>query len=278
MKEHDIDNALKTLANYLKEDASVDGVDTPIHFKGKIYNKGFFWSGIGHTKQLVLVNEPDRLFSSESIDLAPGKEISIGKVPMLSEQELGKSIIKSNLREVGRLKGLVVDGSLSVNQFLYFDAHSDRLGLGTDEPNGALSVYDDGVEVVIGTEDFKIGQIGTFAHNDFQIKTDDTARITVGAGGDITLGNANKNPIKVSVHGKLAVGVSNPDQNVDLHVNGAIKFENHTHIYDNAPPTGGVWNEGDIVWNNSPKQRQHVGWVCTKAGKPGIWNPFGEIK
>lgn len=272
--ENSIDQALAALTSAIKNGGSGE----PIAFKDKIYGKGFLWSGKGYTKQLVLVDSPDRIFSSESIDIAKDKQLLINNAPVLSATELGKSVVKSNLREVGRLKGLLVDGSVSVNQYLFFDGNTDRLGLGTDEPNGALSVAEGGIEVIIGTSDFTKGMIGTFAHNDFQIVTDDTPRLTVTAGGDIKLGNDNQAPIKVSVHGKVSVGVEHPDPNADLHVKGNIKFNNTMHTKGSQAPQSGTWNTGDIVWNSKPAQRGYVGWICTQAGTPGVWCAFGEIR
>ena len=278
MKSDSINQALQALAEALNQDNDPVAFDAPVQFNGKVYNKGMLWSGNGHTKQFVLASEPDRFFSSESIDLAKDRSISINRVTVLNEKELGPSIVKSNLREVGRLKGLVVDGSVLINQYLYYDANTDRLGLGTDQPNAALSVAEDGIEVIIGTEDFTRGVIGTFASHDLDIKTDNTTRLKISAGGNIELGNTNRSPIQVSVHGKLSVGVSNPDPNVDLHVRGDIKFGGRVHKYDKQPPQGGVWNEGDIIWNSNPQQKNYIGWVCVKAGNPGIWCPFGEIR
>ena len=275
--ENSIDQALQNLAEALKAEGALES-DSSISFKNKVYGKGLLWAGKGYTKQLVLVDSPDRIFSSESIDLAKEKQISVNGVKVLDSEELGPSVTKSNLRQVGRLRGLIVDGNMQINQALFYDASSDRLGLGTDEPNGAFSVNEGGVEVMVGTREYTSGMIGTFASHDFEIVTDDTSRIKIGAGGDITLGNDTKSPIKVNVHGKLSVGVKNPDPNVDLHVNGSIKFNNNIHFKGSQPPQGGTYNEGDICWNSKPKQRGSIGWVCTQAGSPGIWCPFGEIR
>jgi len=275
--ENNIDQALDALKQALKEGPDAEAKDASLKFGGKVFNKGLLWVGTGNTKQLVLQDGPDRVFSSEHIDLAKDRHLSINKVPVLDQTQLGASVVKSSLKEVGTLKGLNIDGGLRVNQYMVFDHHTDRLGLGTEEPNAALSVAEDGIEVVIGTEDFTSGVVGTFASHDLHIKTDNTTRISVGAGGDVEIGNRNNSPIQASVHGSLSVGVNNPDPGVDLHVRGNIKFANRTHMVDSQPPQGGSWNQGDIVWNQSPEQRKHVGWVCTKAGNPGVWNPFGEI-
>jgi hypothetical protein len=170
-----------------------------LKFNGDIEGKGLIWAGRGHTKQLVYQPSPDRFFISETIDLAKDKHLSINGIKIIDDQELGTSIIKSNLREVGRLRGLIVDGSMSINQFLYYNATSDRLGLGTEEPNAALSICDEGVEIVIGAREYNKAGIGAYNSSDLELVTDNTTRITISAGGNIELGNRNNGPIQVSV-------------------------------------------------------------------------------
>ena len=36
------------------------------------------------------------------------------------------------------------------------------------------------------------------------------------------------------------------------------------------------WNKSDIVWNSNAVAGNVVGWVCTVAGNPGTWQPFGQ--
>ena len=249
--------------------------DSNIPFNGP--NKGLIWTGSGPTKQLTFQVNPDRLFSSESIDVQKGKNFSVNGVKVIDDTELGTSVIKSNLREVGRLRGLIVDGSMSINNFLYYNASADRLGLGTEEPNAALSVAEDMVEVMLGTRESVKGIVGTFASHGFDIVTDNTSRISVSSDGHINLGNTKKPPVQVSIHGKLAIKVNMPDPEVDLHVSGPIKFNGKLHKYANTYPIAGSHNTGDIVWNNEPKINSFVGWVCLQAGDPGIWAPFGKI-
>jgi hypothetical protein len=240
--------------------------------------KGIIWTGDGPGKQITLNAKPDRFFISEHIDLSKEKQILIGGVKVLDEQELGPSVTKSNLTKVGRLKGLIVDGSLSVNQFLYYNSTLDRLGIGTDEPNATFSTYANGLEVMMGTTDDMHGMVGTYAGHDLDIVTSNTARIIVRANGNIDLGHPDKKPIQVKINGKLSVGVEVPDPAVDLHVSGPVRFNNKIHLSANAPPTSGTYNVGDIVWNAAPRVGVGIGWVCLRAGSPGLWYPFGEIK
>lgn len=258
-------------------------VDVPfVEFKagknGSNVGKGIVWSGQGTTKQIIFTANPDRFYSSESIDLAAGKNISINNVSVVNEKELGPSVVKSNLRELGRLKGLTVDGSVNINQYLFYDAASDRLGIGTDAPNASVSILENGVEVMIGTTDHSRGAVGTYASNDFDIVTDNTPRISVSKGGDIELGNKNFGPVKVSVNGKLGVNVSHPDQRADLHIAGSIKFNDKLHLSGTESPSYGNHVQGDIVWNSNPSINSYVGWVCVQAGSPGQWLPFGSIQ
>lgn len=250
----------------------------PIKFTGDdLYGQGLLWVGNGHTKQFVYSSGPDKFFSSENIDLDRDKYLSINNIKVLDEKELGPTVTKSNLREVGRLKGLIVDGSMSINSYLYFNATADRLGLGTEEPNAAFSVVEDNVEMLIGTKDSTRGMIGTFASHSLDIVTDNISRLNVSSGGNILLGNTKTPPVQVSVHGKLAIRVNTPDPEVDLHVSGAIKYNGRLQKYDKSFPTAGSYNPGDIVWNIEPRLGSYAGWICVHAGDPGVWEPFGKI-
>jgi hypothetical protein len=93
-----------------------------------------------------------------------------------------------------------------------------------------------------------------------------------------TLGNPNFGPTKVKIVGSLGVNVSSIDSRTDLHVSGAIKFNDKLHLSGSEAPTGGAFNEGDILWNNGPQPGRFIGWVCTRAGTPGLWSGFGRIE
>jgi hypothetical protein len=250
----------------------------PIVFSGDTLDgKGLLWAGKGYTKQLIFNSNPDRFFVSEHIDLASGKSITINNIKVIDEKELGPTITKSNLREVGHLKGLIVDGGLSVGQFMVFDANTSRLGLGTESPNAAFSIVDDGVELVLGAKDTVKAFIGTFAAHDLELGTNNTASISLLAGGNIVIGNPNSGYHKVSMMGLVGVNTQTPDQRSALHVNGALKFNDKLHFSAAAAPTMNSYTKGDICWNDNPQAGKHVGWVCVQSGNPGIWNGFGRI-
>jgi hypothetical protein len=278
------DQKLESLTTLLKEVLSEKSQDINIvdlaylNFNSTEKDKGLIWSGSGSVKQFIFKASANRFSSSESLDLAKEKNLSINGIKVLDDKELGPTVTKSNLREVGRLKGLIVDGAMSINQYLYYNATSDRLGLGTDEPNAALSICDEGVEISIGARDYNKVGIGAYNSADLELITDNTTRLSISATGDIKLGNSNTRPIHVEVHGTMGVNVKTIDSRATLHVGGALKFNDTLHLNGTSAPVDGIYKTGDIVWNTNPRQRAYIGWVCIQSGNPGIWAPFGEIK
>lgn len=274
-----IDDLAALLKEVLNDGTSINTAEFPyIKIAGDINGKGIIWTGQGTNKQFLYASNPDRFFVSENLDIAKGKGITVNNINVINDTEIGPTVTKSNLREVGRLKGLIVDGGLSVNQYMFYDARTDRLGLGTDQPNAAVSIADMNIELVLGASDPNVGSIGTFNTANLELVTGNTARITIEAGGNIVLGNPAHGDVKVTVLGRLGVNVNTPDPRSALHVNGALKFNDKLHLSGTEQPTSGAFNQGDIVWNSDPQPKKFVGWVCVKAGNPGMWNGFGRIE
>lgn len=240
------------------------------------YGQGLHWRGNAPTKQFVLRNGPDRLFSTETLDLAKDKEYMIDRVAVLGRHELGPTVTKSNLRSVGTLDNLDVAGDLNVDEFLFYNSVSQRLSLGLEEPNGMFSLASFDGEFIIDPEGART-RLGNYTNSDLALITDDTDRIVVTKNGHIFLGPKGSNHTTVTVNGKLGVGVTNVSSDVDLEVTGALRFENKKFEVGPGSPTNGSYKIGDIVWNESPKPTGFIGWVCVKDGSPGTWKPFGKI-
>lgn len=194
------------------------------------------------------------------------KAIMIDHNEVIWKHELGKSVKKSSLTEVGVLKNLRVDKT--------FFASEKRVGINTEAPSAEFSVNVGGYEVITRMQD-RNTYVGTFSPVPFAIGTDDTPRILCRSNGDIVVGNEDGRPIKMNVHGRLGVGVKNPQES--LHVSGNIKFGDKVFTSGSGSPKEGRWDTGSIVWNETPEINQPVGWICVKGGSPGSWNPFGRI-
>ncbi len=246
----------------------------PLEFKaenGNVYNKGLLWSGAGPTKQLVIQGNPDRIWSSENIDLHHERDYRIANETVISRTSLGNGIVESNLRRVGTLESLAVAGNLNVDEFFRYDANSQQLALGAEAPNGMLTLESWDHQFVIDPTEDRQWKLGTWTTSDLHGITDDSTRLTIAANGNITVKG------KTNFERGVGIGVKNFADDVDLTVAGAVRFEGRKFQVSNGTPTSGTYRKGDIIWSDNPKPTGYIGWVCTREGTPGEWKHFGQI-
>lgn len=237
---------------------------------------GLIWKGKDYTKLFVLKINPNRFFSSESIDLPLDKSYKIDSVDVLNKNTLGSTVRKSSLREVGTLHSLSVTGDVSLSEFIQINSDQQRISINVDQPMGILSISDTMRDVIINIDiENGRGKIGTYNNRPLDITAGDTSLISLDPKGIINLGNEYKSDILTRLWGKIGVNVKNPD--ADLEVRTSFRFGGKLFAVDNSPPNKGNYKRGDIVWNESPSQDSPVGWICTVSGTPGIWNQFGLI-
>ena len=60
-----------------------------------------------------------------------------------------------------------------------------RVGLGTAEPNSAISILENDVEIGIGSPGYGVASIGTFSNSSLSITTDNISRILIKNSGEI---------------------------------------------------------------------------------------------
>ena len=219
---------------------------------------------------------PDRLWSSNTLDLHRDAHYSIDNTVVLSSEELGPTVKNSNLRSVGVLNGLAVNGDMNLDQFVFWNSGMNRLGVGIEAGNGQLSVASNYVEFRVQPNEVD-AEVGTYTTHDLRIQTDSTDRILVKANGDVTIGTQGGTDKKVKIHGKLAVGINNIRDDADFEVAGPVRMEGKRFSVADDIPTVGVHAKGDIVWNSNPVPGSVVGWICVNTGTPGEWKSFGNI-
>ena len=225
------------------------------------YGKGLIWSGIGNPRQFVYQSGPDRIYSSENIDLETGKYFTIGRSMVLSQTVLGSTITESSLTKVGILRDLETTGELNVDDSFFYHSGTKSLRL----LNGST-------ELLVYQESGK--QIIRAVRSGLSIQAENKECIGIDTSGNVTIGTTNK---QVKVSGKLGVGVNTVDEDVMLSVGGNVKFANKKFSSGTDIPTSGLYNKGDIVWNANPNNSSYIGWVCVVSGTPGQWEPFGYI-
>ena len=79
-------------------------------------------------------------------------------VVLISNTELGNTIIHSNLERVGALQELSVIGATSLNETV--TVSRGKLGINTESPNMALDVWDGEVQITLGKKKQDTGYIG----------------------------------------------------------------------------------------------------------------------
>jgi len=237
-----------------------------------VYNKGLVWRTPNGSRQFSLKGNPDRIWSDLPLDVHRDSYFAVDNVAVLSLDELGPTVTKSNLTQVGVLQNLAIEGNMNIDQYVFWNGDYMRFGIGTETPNGTFGIVQDDAEFIIDT-DGKKATLGTYSTADLEIITDNTSRISVSSTGKITIGSdANS---KTTLKGKLGVNVNNPD--ADISTAGPVSFEGKRFEVGSEEPTEGSYRKGDIVWNSKPKPTGYVGWICTTAGTPGTWKPFGLI-
>lgn len=242
-----------------------------------VYGKGLVWRVPDESsKQLVFKPNPNRIHSTESIDIDRNAVYSIGNATVLTTTELGSSIRTSSLTRVGTLNDLHTSGNLTIDEFVFYDSDSQRIGIGTDTPNANLSLTSYDTEFIVDVES-NITKIGNWTNNDLQLVTDDTPRLTIKSNGNVEIGNKGSSNARLNVFGKLGIGVNNVPEDIDLSISHSLEVAGHKIFYSDSIPTNGSYKKGDIAYNTNPQPTGYVGWVCTREGTPGEWRSFGKI-
>ena len=195
---------------------------------------------------LLFKDNPNRLFSVVDIDLLTGNSYLIDGIEVLNSKALGSGVTDSKLTKVGVLNNLRVSGSLNLSDHVFYNDSTDRFGIGTDAPNAALSVVENGIELIVGSLKEGSGHIGTFSSNDLAIVTDNVARITISRTGKIVFGHPVAQNADVEIQGRLFVRQLVVDQNDST--NSPLEFK--------AAEGGSNYGKGLLFSgkNVSPKQ------------------------
>jgi hypothetical protein len=177
-----------------------------------------------------LVNQVVKQIQEHGIDF---DQVRVAGQPVISGNQLTSTITESGLQSVGILKNLTVRGAAHFNNNTV-NVLNKRLGINTDAPEMALSVWDEEVSVVVGKNKANEAYIGT--------NRDQGVAIGVNRKPQIELSTTGLTTVK-----KLQVGL-------------------HKISHDVQVP-GWSGTRGDIVFNASPGPDRVFAWVCLGAHK-----------
>jgi hypothetical protein len=211
-------------------------------YKGNVesdlYGKGISWSYADNNYQMVYGNG-NRLWSNLNLDLSESNTYRINDIPVLSIDELGPGVIKSNLQKVGILKNLRVSGNASFGEFAFFNGDMFRVGLGTEDPDTALHIHDFGVDILLGSQEQNTASIGVKTYHDLNLITDNTTRILIKNSGEVIFGNPSSKNANVTIFGTLHVDNLISDTRIDKY--NPLEFK--------ASGDSNVWGLG-IKWKD----------------------------
>jgi len=171
----------------------------------------------------IAINE----YFANDLDLKEKSILSNGKL-MLNSTTLGPAVVNSNIRKLGLLQNLRVQGDSVLGGTLNV-TESGRVGINTDSPDGALSVWDEDAEI-------------TFSKSSRR-----TMRIGSNRDGELIFGAANKNQLYIKQN---LVEITEP-----LKLMG-IKFS----VLDKIPDYKG--EPGEIVYNRTARSGQPFIYIC----------------
>jgi len=157
-------------------------------------------------------------------------QITMAGQPVIQGTSLTRHVTDSSLQTVGMLKTLQVQGETHLNNTV--SVLNRRLGINTQSPEMALSIWDEEVSVVIGKHKAKQAYIGTSRDSAVVIGVNRVPHIEIDTDGLTTVK-------------KLRVGL-------------------HKISHDTQVP-GWSGTRGDIVFNASPGADRVFAWVCTGA-------------
>lgn len=173
-----------------------------------------------------LVNQVRDSIRNEGIDF---ETVKVGNEYLIAGKTLSSNVTESNLQKVGRLTDLTVVGSASFNNNTVTVLKS-RLGVNTESPESALSVWDEEVSIVACKYKNQEGYIGTSRNQAMNIGINKDPQVTLNTDG-------------VTGIKKLRVGQHRISHNTEV------------------PNWSGT--KGDVVFNAAPSVENPVfAWVC----------------
>ena len=185
-----------------------------------------------------LAREVLAVSDSKSLDLTDRSIRYDGKL-LMDGSSLGPGIMTSNLRKVGTLQDLKVSGPAKFNETLLVTDRG-RIGINTEEPAGALTVWDEDAEITVT----KLGK-----RNMFVGSTRNT---------DVTIGTNNRNQLHL---GQALVEVNDPLRIMGMKIS----------VIENIPESAG--EPGELVFVKNARQGEPFMYIC----KNGNWNSLGVI-
>jgi hypothetical protein len=240
-----IENRLVTLGLEVQGDSVFAG---NIRIDGDVDpSSGFYQSVVQHSAASLkdsLTTELFQRYSHVLFELIKEKGLDLDVItidgrPVIAGNGIGNHITQSNLQKLGILQGLRTQGETLLSDTLYVSG--DRVGINTQEPGHALSIWDQDVEVAVGRHSKGQAWLGTPRDQGMVLGCKNNDNIVLGTDGSVSVQ-------KLKVEG-VDIGTSRTPP---------------SHV---APP-------GSLMLNSAPSMGSAAGWVSLGGG---TWARFGTL-
>jgi hypothetical protein len=157
---------------------------------GSINTDNHSWNALAadiSAKTLIQLDSDwkDRLVEQVALEIKKNgikfDTVTIDDEPLVSGNQLARSIIYSNLQKVGRLKELTVEGETSLNETV--TVVKKRLGVNTEHPDSALNIWDDEISISAGKYKNQEAYIGTSREQALNLGVNKVPHLTISTDG-----------------------------------------------------------------------------------------------
>lgn len=229
-----------TVKNLISENPSeTGGGQWSANLESDLDEKGLFWTS-GNSSSRFVYKQGKTLWSDANIELSQDNSFKINGATVLSSNSLGSGVAYSQLRKLGNLDSLTVNGNANLGDFAFFNSDSNRLGLGTEEPADDISIVSNNVEIGIGSPIYGLAVFGARSNHDVGITTDNTVRILVKNNGVVQIGEESTKTGLLKVYGRLEVDELVTDTRIKR--TSSLEFVTNSDI--SSYGKGLVWVDG----------------------------------
>ena len=188
-------------------------IDDNAFFKNITVDGNFSIAGLDIFVKSI-ANETAAIYATQSdrrdIDIS-GRNIVYGDRMILNSDTLGPQIINSNIRRLGNLQELSVEGQAIIHETLVVT--NNKVGINTESASGALSVWDEDAEFTLVKHSPKTMYAGSTRITDVVLGSNNAEQIKLKSDGAIELnGSLRFNGILISVENRIPERVGEPGE------------------------------------------------------------------
>jgi hypothetical protein len=194
-----IENKLISKELDVKGQANIEGdlyIDGDIHLTGEIpADSPFYKDMVQHAAGLLklsmnsefFLQYSTQLFDKIKIDGIDLNKLTLNGNEILSGNRLGYFVTDTNIQKLGELKSLRVNGETDLTNTIFI--RNKRVGINTEEPTGALTVWDEECEFSVRKLKKDVSIIGATRNQQVILSSNNKENLILEPSGKVTIEN-----------------------------------------------------------------------------------------